>query len=137
VRAKLLSINDRHLGPWPDLTSPPDLLDRRHEVARKLATDVDAERLTRLDRMLIAEEQDQGIVDLRPDAAESYTVRGITCAPLAQRVEVADNEVRIVRSKNDLLTTLVAAQRARLAAIGVPRFVPGGRRERDSNPRWF
>lgn len=45
------------------------------DVARKLATEVDAERLTRLDRMLIAEQQEQGVVDLRPDAAESYTVR--------------------------------------------------------------
>jgi hypothetical protein len=36
---------------------------------------VDADRFTRLDRMLIAEQRENGVVDLRPDAAESYTVR--------------------------------------------------------------
>jgi type IV secretory pathway VirD2 relaxase len=45
------------------------------DVARKLATEVDAERLTRLDRMLMAEQQERGVVDLRPEAAESYTIR--------------------------------------------------------------
>ena len=45
------------------------------DIARKLASEVEAERLTRLDRMLIAESQERGMVDLRPDAAESYTVR--------------------------------------------------------------
>jgi hypothetical protein len=34
---------------------------------------VEAERLTRLDRMLIAESRERGMVDLRLDAAESYT----------------------------------------------------------------
>jgi type IV secretory pathway VirD2 relaxase len=45
------------------------------DIARKLASEVEAERLTRLDRMLIAESQERGMVDLRPDAAESYTIR--------------------------------------------------------------
>lgn len=45
------------------------------EVAEKLRQEVEAERLTRLDRMLVAESQEQGIIDLRPDASESYTVR--------------------------------------------------------------
>jgi type IV secretory pathway VirD2 relaxase len=45
------------------------------EVARKLASDVDAERLTRLDKMLIAEQRDQGIIDLRPGEGSSYLVR--------------------------------------------------------------
>ncbi len=45
------------------------------EVVRKLANEVDAERLTRLDRMLIAEQQAQGIVDLRADANANYLVR--------------------------------------------------------------
>jgi type IV secretory pathway VirD2 relaxase len=43
------------------------------DAARKLASEVEAERLTRLDRMLIAESQERGMVDLRLDAAESYT----------------------------------------------------------------
>jgi type IV secretory pathway VirD2 relaxase len=45
------------------------------EVAAKLRHEVEAERLTRLDRMLIAESQEQGIIDLRTDASDSYTVR--------------------------------------------------------------
>src|SRR5208283_163248 len=35
------------------------------EVARKLTSEVEAERLIRLDKMLIAEQQDQGVIDLR------------------------------------------------------------------------
>ncbi|MDH4442700.1 MAG: DUF3363 domain-containing protein [Rhizobium sp.] len=45
------------------------------EVSEKLRHEVEAERLTRLDRMLIAESQEQGIIDLRDDASDSYTVR--------------------------------------------------------------
>jgi len=45
------------------------------EVARKRASEVDAERLTRLDGMLIAEQRDQGVVDLRPGEGSSYLVR--------------------------------------------------------------
>ena len=45
------------------------------DVARKLATEVDAERLTRLDRMLIAEQGEHGLVDLRPNASDSYPIR--------------------------------------------------------------
>jgi len=45
------------------------------EVARKLASEVDAERLTRLDKMLIAEQHDQGVIDLRPGDGSSYLVR--------------------------------------------------------------
>jgi type IV secretory pathway VirD2 relaxase len=45
------------------------------EVSKKLAAEVDAERLTRLDRMLIAEQRDQGVVDLRPGGGSSYPVR--------------------------------------------------------------
>jgi len=45
------------------------------EIAEKLRHEVVAERLTRLDRMLIAESREQGIIDLRPDASDSYTVR--------------------------------------------------------------
>jgi len=45
------------------------------EVARKLATEVDAERLTRLDKMLLAEQRDQGVIDLRLGEGASYLVR--------------------------------------------------------------
>jgi type IV secretory pathway VirD2 relaxase len=45
------------------------------ELARKLSSEVDAERLTRLDRILIAERGEEGIVDLRPGEGRSYLVR--------------------------------------------------------------
>jgi type IV secretory pathway VirD2 relaxase len=45
------------------------------EVARRLASEVSAERLTWLDRMLIAEQRDQGLVDLRPGEGQRYLVR--------------------------------------------------------------
>jgi len=45
------------------------------EVARKLASEVHADRLTRLDKMLMAEQRDRGVVDLRPGEGQSYLVR--------------------------------------------------------------
>jgi type IV secretory pathway VirD2 relaxase len=45
------------------------------DVTRKLANEVDAERLTRLDRMLLAEQRDQASVDLRPGHGTSYPLR--------------------------------------------------------------
>jgi hypothetical protein len=47
------------------------------EVARKFASEVDAERgVTRPDRTLLAEQRDQGFIDLRPGAGSSYLVQG-------------------------------------------------------------
>jgi site-specific DNA recombinase len=51
---------------------------------------------------------------------------------LAQRVEVSDDEVRIMGSKSDLLRTLVAAQGGKSAAVGVPARVLKWRRGRQS-----
>jgi type IV secretory pathway VirD2 relaxase len=45
------------------------------DLQNKLRQEMEAERLTRLDRMLIAEQQEHGVVDLRPDATESYPVK--------------------------------------------------------------
>lgn len=55
---------------------------------------------------------------------------------LAQRVEVADDAIRIVGSKSELLRTLIAGQGRQSAASGVPRGGLKWRRERDSNPRY-
>ena len=55
---------------------------------------------------------------------------------LAQRVEVADGEVRIMGSKGNLLRTLAAASGVKSAAGGVPSSVLKWRRRRDSNPRY-
>ena len=53
---------------------------------------------------------------------------------LAQRVEVADDEVRIMGSKAELLRTLVAASSGKSAAFGVSGSVLKWRTRRDSNP---
>lgn len=53
---------------------------------------------------------------------------------LAQRVEVADDAIRIMGSKTELLKTLIAGQGRQSAAIGVPRGGLKWRRDRDSNP---
>ncbi|TIP12549.1 recombinase family protein [Mesorhizobium sp.] len=52
---------------------------------------------------------------------------------LAQRVEVADDEVRIMGSKSELLRTLVAASSVETAAFGVHSSVLKWRARRDSN----
>lgn len=52
---------------------------------------------------------------------------------LAQRVEVADDAIRIMGSKTELLRTLIAGQVRQSAAIGVPRGGLKWRRRRDSN----
>jgi site-specific DNA recombinase len=54
---------------------------------------------------------------------------------LAQRVEVADREVRIIGSKSYLLRTLTAAAGAKPPTAGVRSSVLKWRREWDSNPR--
>ena len=55
---------------------------------------------------------------------------------LAQRVEVADKEVRIMGSKDDLLRTLAAVSGVKSAKIGVRSSVLNWRKRWDSNPRW-
>ncbi len=55
---------------------------------------------------------------------------------LAQRVEVADKEVRIMGSKGDLLRTLAAGAGGAPATPGVRSSVLRWRREWDSNPRY-
>lgn len=52
---------------------------------------------------------------------------------LAQRIEVADDEVRIMGSKSELLRTLVAASSVETAAFGVQSSVLKWRTRQDSN----
>ena len=54
---------------------------------------------------------------------------------LAQHVEVADKEVRIMGSKSELLRTLVAGSGGKSVAFGVQSSVLKWRALRDSNPR--
>lgn len=56
---------------------------------------------------------------------------------LAQRVEVADKEVRIMGSKSELLRALSAVAGAKPATAGVRSSVLKWRTGRDSNPRWL
>jgi type IV secretory pathway VirD2 relaxase len=64
IRHRASELVTLELGPQTEL-----------DVARKLAGEVNAERLTRLDRMLITEQAEQGLVDLRPNASDSYPIR--------------------------------------------------------------
>ena len=54
---------------------------------------------------------------------------------LAQRIEVADKEVRIMGSKSELLRTLVAASSGKSATNGVQSSVLKWRARNDSNVR--
>jgi hypothetical protein len=54
--------------------------------------------------------------------------RGDRVRTFAQRVEVADDEIRIMGTKSTLLRTVVAAKGGKSAVIGVPGFIPKWRR---------
>ncbi|WP_291699169.1 DUF3363 domain-containing protein, partial [Bradyrhizobium sp.] len=45
------------------------------ELQTKLQNEVEAERLTRLDKMLLSEQQEQGVIDLRPGEGATWLVR--------------------------------------------------------------
>jgi type IV secretory pathway VirD2 relaxase len=45
------------------------------ELQAKLQNEVEAERLTRLDKMLLSEQREQGVVDLRPGEGATWLVR--------------------------------------------------------------
>lgn len=109
---------------------------RREHIAelRKRA----AETELRLKRLYDAIES--GVADLDDPALKaritSLKVIRDQAQALAQRVEVADREVRIIGSKSSLLQTLTAAAGAKPATPGVRSSVLKWRRERDSNPRY-
>jgi type IV secretory pathway VirD2 relaxase len=45
------------------------------ELQTKLQNEVGAERLTRLDKMLLSEQQEQGVIDLRPGEGATFLIR--------------------------------------------------------------
>ena len=45
------------------------------ELQTKLQNEVEAERMTRLDKMLLSEQQEQGVIDLRPGEGATWLVR--------------------------------------------------------------
>ncbi|MBZ9921683.1 DUF3363 domain-containing protein [Mesorhizobium sp. BR1-1-7] len=95
------------------------------DVAHKLRAEVEEERLTRLDRMLLAEQEARGIVDLRPGVSETYTLRANRhlLADRARRLEqyglaaetepgrwmIVDNAEHVLRdlgTRNDIIKTM-------------------------------
>lgn len=45
------------------------------ELQNKLQNEIEAERVTRLDKMLLSEQQEQGVIDLRPGEGATFLVR--------------------------------------------------------------
>jgi type IV secretory pathway VirD2 relaxase len=95
------------------------------DIAHKLRAEVQAERLTRLDRMLLAEHEERGIVDLRLGASETYTLRanrhllidrakrlehyGLASETEPGRWMIADDAERVLRdlgTRNDIIKTM-------------------------------
>ncbi|MGY2849144.1 type IV secretory pathway VirD2 relaxase [Bradyrhizobium sp. USDA 4509] len=64
VRHRASELVTLELGPQTEI-----------ELQNKLHNEVQAERWTRLDRMLASEQRDQGVIDLRPGEGASYLVR--------------------------------------------------------------
>lgn len=64
VRHRAQELVTLELGPQTEI-----------ELRHKLANEVGAERWTRLDKMLAAEQSERGVVDLRPGEGASYLVR--------------------------------------------------------------
>jgi type IV secretory pathway VirD2 relaxase len=114
IRHRASELVTLELGPQTEL-----------DVARKLAGEVDAERLTRLDRMLIAEQGEQGLIDLRPNASDSYPIRAnrhlligrakrLERYGLAQEIEPgrwaltakAEDTLRELGERNDIIKTM-------------------------------
>ncbi|MES0096636.1 DUF3363 domain-containing protein [Mesorhizobium sp. M0019] len=95
------------------------------DIAHKLRAEVEAERLTRLDRMLLAEQEERGIVDLRPGVSETYTLRanrhllvdrakrleqyGLASETEPGRWMIADDAEHVLRdlgTRNDIIKTM-------------------------------
>ena len=96
-----------------------------------------AEAEQRLKRLYDAIES--GVADLAdPSPKEQIEELKATCDHLrafAQRVAVAEREVRIMGSHNELLRLLTSSNGVETAANGVRIYVPGWRMGWDSNPR--
>ena len=77
-----------------------------------------------------------GSVRSPEDAWKRRRLSGDHLRAFAQRVEVADREVRIMGSHDELIRVLAASNGVGTAANSVRIYVPGWRRGRDSNPRY-
>ncbi|WP_298355290.1 DUF3363 domain-containing protein [Rhodoblastus sp.] len=119
VRHRASELMTLELGPQTEI-----------ELQDKLRHEVEAECLTRLDRMMLAEQREQGLVDLRPDAAESYPVRAnrlllidrmkrLEIFGLAEEIELgrwtiadrAEPTLKAMAERNDVIETMHQALR--------------------------
>lgn len=126
IRHRASELVTRELGPQTEL-----------DVARKLRQGVDAERFTRLDRMLLAEQRERGIADLGPGDGHSDTVRAnrhllidrakkLERFGLASEVEPgrwlisdrAESTLRALAERNDIIETMHRALADRGIADG-------------------
>lgn len=101
------------------------------DVGKKLAREVDADRLTRLDRMLIAEQREQSVVDLTPYGSDSFTIRSnryllidrvrkLERMGLAEEIETgrwslsdtAERTLKDLGIRNDIIKTMHRALKA-------------------------
>ncbi|MBB3770043.1 type IV secretory pathway VirD2 relaxase [Angulomicrobium tetraedrale] len=119
------------------------------ELKNKLRHEVDADRFTRLDRMMIAEQREHGVVDLRPDAGESYLVRTnrlvltdrvkrLESFAIAEEIEPgrwsladrADSTLRAMGEREDILRTMhrALADHGLADARGAEQYVTHGNR---------
>ncbi len=143
-------VADRLLQPGQLEEILASVLDRRQERAerrrehiaelnkRAAETDLRLKRLYDAIEAGIADLDDQAlkerIASLKAIRFDGGGYRRDHLRALAQRVEVADREVRIIGSKSNLLQTLTAAAGEKSATPGVRRSVLKWRRGRDSNP---
>ena len=119
------------------------------ELQAKLKTEVEAERWTRLDKMLATEQHEKGIVDLRPGEGATYAFRenrGVMIGRvkflerygLSSEVETgqwvisdrAEVTLKELSDRNDIIKTMhrALATHGLEEARGVDQYVPQGER---------
>ena len=102
----------------------------RHLLLRQMRGSDDASHWPRQygsDQIALDSSGNQGV---SPDMLKAFGYRRDHLRALVQRVEVADDEVRIMGSKSELLRTLVAASSVETAAFGVQNSVRNGAPDR-------
>ncbi|TIQ42335.1 MAG: DUF3363 domain-containing protein [Mesorhizobium sp.] len=137
IRLRAGELVTLELGPQTDI-----------DIAQKLRAEVAAERLTRLDRMLLAEQEERGVVDLRPGVSENYTLRAnrhllIDRARRLERynlaseiepgrfvlVDDAEHVLRDLGTRNDIIKTMhqALADHGIAEERGLGQYVTHGR----------
>jgi len=81
------------------------------ELQAKLQNEVEAERPTRLDKMLVSEQQEQGVIDLRPGEGATWLVRENRNFHTIQCVEAAKRQHELLAATDNAPLPLLAAAR--------------------------